>query len=434
VADTTGVDRADNLNKLAKGAVNIYEKWKKTNDTLQYNTVKANISEGMLSLQARALQDPDYNAGEAYLKEADKIREEALKDMSPGSAKDLATIQFDHETNVAKIKLDSIFRSKQVEFGILQYDRNVAILKEKAYSSPGEEAAISREMDILLAAQVDGGILSLAQAGKEKDNFLKEVGIGVVNRDIFNDSEKAYVELKKGKKGKYAYLDQDDRISLINTAKGTVDANEAYKKYVKNKEIIAKRFDIATRIAKGELAPSGYQEEINDVIDVDYRMAEALRKNLGNGQFVVEDETNQPFIDVLTETFKSATDKEVTDVITNVLDNPKISRDRFAGLIWACKKRAEEIDNPNKGNWWTNTFRWLTATDKMEVLVNTITRAEKENAADDRSAQILKEEIQKDRKNNVVDITTFGEKGQIMMDAEGNRAIVYPDGRIEEIE
>ena len=48
--------------------------------------------------------------------------------------------------------------------------------------------------------------------------------------------------------------------------------------------------------------------------------------------------------------------------------------------------------------------------------------------------QLLKEEVQKDRKDTVVDIATFGEKGQIMADAEGNRARVFPDGRIEEIE
>ncbi len=41
--------------------------------------------------------------------------------------------------------------------------------------------------------------------------------------------------------------------------------------------------------------------------------------------------------------------------------------------------------------------------------------------------------LYKERANQNPDITSFGEQGQIMIDAQGNKARVFPDGRIEEI-
>ena len=51
---------------------------------------------------------------------------------------------------------------------------------------------------------------------------------------------------------------------------------------------------------------------------------------------------------------------------------------------------------------------------------------------DKRILEITNEEIHNQNIANHPEISTFGEKGQLMMDAFGNKALVYPNGRIEE--
>ena len=199
------------------------------------------------------------------------------------------------------------------------------------------------------------------------------------------------------------------------------------------------RFDYIEKIADGTLDWGNSSEIIRQVALTDPKLAEAMTKNIKEGGFEVE-EKDEDFMELAEHIFTSADSKTISDFLVSALSDTKnISRDRLAILVYAARKRVEELnEEPGRGFLESLVYaiesQNFLADNAAKVLVNTMKRIQKENANGTRILEITDEETRKQILKDNPDIITNSEKGELMEDADGNKAMVFPDGRIEEIE
>ena len=196
---------------------------------------------------------------------------------------------------------------------------------------------------------------------------------------------------------------------------------------------VATRFGSIGGVADGVFDWSNSSELIRTIARTDSRLAEAMENNIKNGKPTIKDADNKSFMKIATDMFEAGTPEEVTEFLTTALNDTKnISRERLSILVYAGKQRAKEIEKGEGSGFW-NGLSKLVGGD-FEVLVNTITRAKGENATNEQLGKIVVEETSKQRKRENPEIHLIAEKGEIQIDAQGNKARVFPDGTYEEIQ
>lgn len=307
-----------------------------------------------------------------------------------------------------------------------------------------QEASLIRDSKQLTVA-IDDAIKTAAPYYRKYDEATR----AVLNEDIakritsasaistLNDSgepalSQALLDSAKGRIAKSTY---DDIKSTL--AKG-YKSMKAEAEHIRKEERIKTRFDLIAKTLSGEINWTNSDELIRQVARTDIRLAEGIKKTLGvEDDFEPEEKKNEKFLELAENMFSSSDPEEVSDFLVSALSDTKdISRDRLAILMYAARARSEELERGEGKGFLETVVNMIKSTpfyERVNILINTIKRMQTEKAEGEKIIGIAKDEIRKQRlKENPV-IGTFPEKGQLMIDANGNKSIVYPDGR-EEIE
>ena len=179
--DNTGAVIAETGQKIGSQVQDITMKWSNTVDTIQKTTAQANFKTGMLDIQNRAANDPDYNNSDSYFKEIEKLRKDSLKGFSSKLAETEAAIEFGYEAKVGQIQIDNLYKKKMIDVGQMNSMR----LIDAGVNNPTDSSlpSIKAELD----KQVAAGIFDHKDAYKIFETSEQKLKFNTFLLDFRND-------------------------------------------------------------------------------------------------------------------------------------------------------------------------------------------------------------------------------------------------------
>jgi len=297
---------------------------------------------------------------------------------------------------------------------------------------------------IKLDDSVKRGILTKGEAEKDLGKFKDDMINARANYNTIINPEETLTELELGEDGEYADLSDVLRARYIKQAKGSVNQLEKKLKKDKNDLMVANRYDEIEAIAKGErvLDPDYIRNMTTADYDLGLAMTTAMAKD---DEIILEKEGSESFLKATKDMLTSGTKEQISAFLVESLANPNISRDRLAILVFVARKKSESLEIGESRSFLEDLGRFFSGLggvagqlkDTAEALrkaqIRTLERSAQENADEKRTLAIAEEEVRKQRVRNKPELLMIGEEGMIRIDPQGNKARVYPDGRIEEI-
>lgn len=454
VTDNTGEVVAQAGAKVGGAIQENTLKWSNAVDTIQKTTSQANFKSGMLDIQQRAANDPNYNNSDQYVKEIEKLRADSLKGFSSKTAETEMAIDLDYESKVGQVSIDNLYKKKLIDVG----QTSALKLIDGELSNPTDSSKINIQK--IIDSQVKAGIFSTKDGYDLYNKSIKNlVEFDVANDTATEESQSAVLkELKKGENGKYADVPGDVRLDLIKATQQRIfNNNQTYKRDVADSQNLRSNA-LIDKFASGEAtlrdieAEESIPEESGGIKREQlYSYKKSMLSGIkGNLDRMLQEKTPDG------DTTKRSKDvRKYLDLINNFLDNKvdqwkakEILASSYAdGII---NEREQKFLNDMKQNLNDIEFNRSTS------LANTVIKGVKDflnfqsNASDEDIARNIKtlvgelaegkdpEEsgkkiISKEAMKFFPDYSSYPEQGKEKQDKNGNRFLVFPDGTIEEI-
>ncbi len=243
---TGAAERTEAIIKPVQDVLTIGQKLSEAQDTIQFTTAKDNYEVGLADIVSRAEQDPDYNSFPKYVEEMKKLKEKNLRGFNSKLNENKAALDFDTDNQLAAIKLQNVYRKKQIEVGQVKLQEGINALTLK--NDPKAEADIRGLIDL----NVKSGIIT-PEDGTKLFNRAMET---TIEQDILANPEYALQKLQKGDSGAYKSISPDKRIDLIKQAEERIN-----KVNRQREEAIA----IATNQREAELIDAKISGSLNEI-------------------------------------------------------------------------------------------------------------------------------------------------------------------------
>ena len=329
---------------ILDAATEINKKWQEANDVIQYTSAKASYETSMADILNRASNDPDYNGSDKYFKEIDKAKKDSLKGFSNNQLAQRTGFEFDNSGYETKLKVENVFRKKQLDFAGVELTRGLDVLSLKVSNASSSEEAkkYNREINTLLDMNIRSGVITREQAEKQ----LKETKEKSVSYEISNDpsletkSSPVLQELQKGDNGRYSFLDSIQREKAVKEARQKINENKQYATEVK----VDSRLQVLNDFANGKIDWKNSDDLIRQLTIKDPELGEAIKK--GTDTLFIPDQNEEAFVEATKKVFSASTKEEVSTYLMNVLNangNKEIGRERLAILINSATERAKEL-------------------------------------------------------------------------------------------
>lgn len=145
---------------------NIASRWSQANDVMQSTEAKAKHSLALNDIKSRANADPNFKNSEAYYKELNSANESAISSIDNQQVASQLGIEFKYNSEIAKLKIDNNFRSKQLEYNKVMVQTNLDNLMSKklSASTPAEAQHYDAEIINLVESNVQSGTIDYKQA------------------------------------------------------------------------------------------------------------------------------------------------------------------------------------------------------------------------------------------------------------------------------
>lgn len=192
--DTSGeiIQKAGGVGKTIQEAS---IKWSNAVDTIQKTTAQANFKSGLLDIQNRAQNDPNYNNSGQYLREIEKLKTDNLKGFSSKSAETDAAIDFGYQSKVAQIQIENLYKKKMIDVG----QASTLKLIDTEVNNPSESSI--GNIQKILNTQVEAGILDHKDAYKLYEASEQKVKFNSFLKDFRSDPTAAEKQFNKNAYG-----------------------------------------------------------------------------------------------------------------------------------------------------------------------------------------------------------------------------------------
>lgn len=306
------------------------------------------------------------------------------------------------------------------------------------------------------------GLYDFEQAEKAKEGFYTTL----VRNDIYGDNateenqSNTLAQLRKGSKGDYKYLPETIRLKMIEESQRRIfQNNQTYKKQITDNQN-QRQDNLIDKFASG----TATLQDIENELALPENQGGIKREVLLNYQRGLQRGIEKDLNKMLTE--KTA-DKDPTERAQKVGQYLTLI-DSFIDDktdIWHAREKlaqaySDGVLNAKEQQFLHNMSKDLKTIEqnRSTAPIATAVKALKnwhwfwmhENPSDEEMAVDIKKllygvqqgtnpqdminKITQDRvKTKIPSSVTFSEKGRLMVDKNGNRAIVYPDGRVEEV-
>lgn len=189
-ADNTGEVIAEAGQKIGNAVQENAIKWSNAVDTIQKTTASANFKSGILDIQQRAQNDPDYNNSDKYFKEIEKLKTDNLKGFNSKTAETEAGIEFGYESKVAQYQIENLYKKKLVDVGQASMFKNLDLMVR-------DNGDIENRISKFLGPLIRDQIIGREDAYKIQKEYVKKANSNAFLMDAKNDPEKAKENLSK---------------------------------------------------------------------------------------------------------------------------------------------------------------------------------------------------------------------------------------------
>lgn len=425
----------ENQQKVLGAIHDVAQKWSDAHDLMQASEARAKYNTAINDIQSRADLDPDYKNSAPYYKEVEKAKETSLSGIDNQQVKNNLSVEFGYDEGVANLKLQNSFKRKEIDYtrGVIIPEAMEGYQKNMADANSDKEyQEYKQRMDSEIDAHANRMIISKSEAYKLK----KEGVFGAAENAIYSNPERAIALIDAGRFN----LNEKEIGILKDRATDIISRNEKIAKELQKNIYIKNESQIAMDLASG------------NPLDIP-RLSNMTRANLISHDFLtaaiqlndspdsVGAETKNPEFETMTnELFSANNQEEIKDMVIRIMRggaDGKISKDDMAVLIKSAYAHGQAISK-NKMDVGYSAVKTLGEwADKTEDKVSRadVFRDFQKKISEGKSPQKAVEETISENTVAKVrpDIISNPANGKIMVDKNGNKARVFPDGRIEEI-
>ncbi len=379
-------------------------------------------------LELEAVNTPDVFDINQFNQKREKIREEVSKGITLPSAREQFQSQFSRLSLSSDFNIRTTLRKRQIDAMKTSMLENIDALQD----SETREA----ELDLLLKKNIGNLVISKEKAFKLKKATLKDWEEKDVRNAIAINADVA----------KQALTDGEFDFTTDETAKWI---QVAEKKIKRNEKEVQKTRDTKWLVNLGKIGEDMNKVSTEDLIQM---MAnDEIDPQIGND--LIAWKTDPKTVD-------NEVDKEIWKEIVRDSMNPEQDLRKFQATMAKALKEGniKSKDYANLTVHTNNLFQsainfksqdsafmkaMRTAMDVIRInilpipgffAIKELIKKVQAGIKDEDIVPAAKEIINKNTVENNPQLTGFSEKGQLMIDAFGNKALVFPDGRIEEIE
>lgn len=419
----------------------INKKWTEARDVMEYTEAKAKHAMALNDIENRAANDPDFKNSDKYKKEIVAAKQSALKLVGNQQVAGRLGYELDVDGQTAGIRIDSRFRKLQLDNNKIAVKSNIdSIMKQRIYAgSEAEKEYCGQQISNIINLNIEAGTLSEAEARKilydstkltyediiysnpQEGLKLIEKSEDLVAEDKYELKSKAQQIIKRDKDFEEWNLQQSLTSATIELSealhnntltspmvrdmqqKGIIDSETAT---IFDSLAINKKYDIpsSTPMGKPEYFLRLLESSMGESAKIDKVLKDAAKDyssgNIGANQY-------RYFIENAKEMFERQRKGIFTK--SKEQENVKAAVEGIKDLDVSSFKEPDKV----KGEMVNKFFdRYAQGEDSNKV-----------------KNDIINESILK----NKPEIANFPTEGKIMVDKNGNKARVFPDGHTEEI-
>lgn len=460
---------------LGEGLSSLGEKFQQVQDDTQKSKAEVDLYKRFNDINNQAATDPEiWNHPERVDDMLKKAVDESSRGISSGQARQEYQQKASVEMSRRGVATHNLIRSKQLS------ERKTSLLnandmRMEEYwnaANEGDRAAIKGEITNSVNDAIRKGVIN-ADAGRQYlKTHLDKLSEGQVNKDLSIDAKATLSELQKGKDGIYKDLNPTQRTKAITSAENMV---QKQKKQGKELHMIAQNkaeADLTGRYYQGGLTTDDViKAQVSGRISPEFAKSviksiespEAINHNTDTIAYMkLVDDMHDPKSDpkelrqrLLDLTAQGKLSNTVANHLytANMLVNEEGDKTNIASSLAQGKidarQKAIEDDQRQKDalkkqqSWWKSSVDYIkswgksTGKDQKEVASTTqdlFAKANESKTKPSESLDVVKGIInQKNIQANPRLVKNCPKDGSVCMDAQGNKARVYPDGHHEDI-
>lgn len=436
------VDQSINdQNKVLGTMQNIAQKMSDAHDVMQYTEAKTRHDAALMDIQLRADADQNYRNSSNYLKELQKAKDESLKGIDNQAVANKARQDFEQDTMIAGIKIKDNFFRKEMKDNRLNLQTDVAHLYQQKTQVRTEAQRLMSEVQIneLLQAQVDTGLINQQEAANLKYNSEKQAFENL----IYSNPEEGMRQLKDS----HTTLSSEDKGKLLDDGRLVLKKQKELADWQLEQNQIQSTISLSEALHNNTLSPQmvrGMQQNGQ----IDSETAAIFDSIALNKTYEIPESTSlaEPdyFLRLLEDSHgdKKQTTKVLKDAAV-AYGNNKIGTNQYLYFIQNAKTT---FNNQSNGQ-FTKTKEQSGVSSALEGLkafgdiISAPARWEAKaftsffdrfKPGDDPNK--IKQDIINEKTLDVNSkISAFPQEGKMMVDKNGNKALVFPDGHVEEI-
>lgn len=434
------------ISKVGTAMQNITQKWSDANDVMEFTKAKSNAQIAIANQEALAKNDPNPDNAQAHIKAIQDATTQATEGISNQMVSQKASQEINAEAMISSIKINGMFKEKQMLANDIALSSTADLAAQSKSNAVTAAQAQQIEHDFLTTVQRNyaSGLINEGRAksliddyrmGEVKNDIIKEGAIRIGDSNVLT-------EINKGKDGKYTALSTDQRTEADRMVRLMVRDNHQ----ISIEQNMSNRVDTIKAIANGDVT---WQNTtfIKNMATKDPDLAEALQKvlmaNTKGANYSAEEDKNADFETLIGNVFKANTKEDINKYLVQSL-KPGMSMDRLSIIVNAAEQRGamlpttdastngktdpkqEEMDNAVKH---IQNFVKASKQKDDNVFVNFFKNLTGGSTPTEAAGKAINTQAVTNRPDLIGNPVT----GKTMIDRYGNRAIVYPDGHVEEI-
>jgi len=443
------------LSSLGDTAQGIGDMFKKANLVAEKTKAQNQLEASMLDIRTRAENDTDISEKRRmeYDGEIGKAMGEASKHITIPEERGLFGLEQTSKADITKAYVNNTFMKKTVasgkaELDVYLHNKKNEFIQAKTFN---EKKTAMLERDAKIKEMSDAGFLDPAEATNLRAKQDEDWSLSQVEYDINTNPELAKSMLEDKE---YDGVTEEDRVEYLKDAEEAIERRDVEARKNAKFEDDKKQNALINKQIDGQLG-------IQDVLDYrdgggDPKFAQSVIDSLKSGKAVAAETqltTYEGIIQNILDRSKTAT--EIRTDIFNKLAIGELSESNARHLLFVEtggltspnftsieedflkeeKKKSSPASKPKQnffGTAW-NMIKNATPLGAVMTMGKVIDESKKSQAQGPQILDITEQEIRKQRLLDHPEISGFPVKGRIMQDRFGNRAMVFPDGSIEDV-
>lgn len=445
------------MEALGQTVQDVTDRLEKIRDLQQATAASSLVMDRTNALQMQMQNDPEiWTAKGRANEELKKIGNDASKLIDSPIAKQKFQFDYESQSLISQAKINKGLNKRAIDLTTDTINENI-IKKGEAFvtGSPAEQQVILAEVDNMLNTLVAFGAYTPEEKLLEFSRLKTEMNESAANHLTYNVPEATLFLLDSKDKGVFKHLDTDTRLQHEKDAKALIAKRETIGETLRGLATDENEDNMVLKLLENNLT---VQEVVTGAQNGDIRpkFAKTLKNALLSKKTLNPKTDLRVYDEIMTMITKSADDPE-KKIITDTQIRERIFEETAIGNLTPADYKS--LYYTNKGGRETtisegyiaeqngeppnylamvwkqiDRFNMYNPVSVGKLMNSVVDRVIQENAKGEQVNQIAREEIRKENVFNNPAVANYNKEGQLMVDANGNKAIVYPDGRIKEVE